>query len=80
MTSRLPLSRRIADDLTAQIESGALAPGERLPSTRELAAAYGAGRATVTRAVRLLHAAGLVEGDPGRGVFVAGRREPGRSS
>lgn len=71
MSTRPPLFRRIAYDLAEQIASGRLGPGDRLPSTRALAERYDAAMRTATRAVGLLHDAGLVEGDPGRGVFVA---------
>ena len=63
--------RRIADELTAQIRAGDLAPGSKLPSTAELAEQYGVSVATAYRAVSLLHDRDLVVGQPGRGVFVA---------
>jgi DNA-binding GntR family transcriptional regulator len=66
--------RRIADDLTAQIKSGALAPGTKLPSTTELAEKYEASVGTAYRAVSLLHDRDLVMGQPGRGVYVAGEK------
>ncbi|WP_425435374.1 GntR family transcriptional regulator [Micromonospora pattaloongensis] len=66
--------RRIADDLTAQIKGGALAPGTKLPSTAELADKYGVSVATAYRAVSLLHDRDLVMGQPGRGVYVAGEK------
>ncbi|RKQ91168.1 DNA-binding transcriptional MocR family regulator [Solirubrobacter pauli] len=52
------------------------APGERLPSVRELMARHRAGPATVQRAIAELAARGLVEARPGRGTFVAARSEP----
>lgn len=66
-------SRRIAADLRASIEAGDLAPGRRLPSERDLAARYGAARNTAREAIRLLEAAGLVDVEHGRGVFVRGQ-------
>lgn len=63
--------RRIADAITEKIKSGALSPGEKLPSTAKLAEEYGVSPATVYRAVSLLHDRDLVMGHPGKGVFVA---------
>jgi GntR family transcriptional regulator len=67
--ARLP-SRRIAADLRAAIESGKLTAGEKLPSERDLATRYGTARNTAREAFRLLEAAGLVDIEQGRGVFV----------
>jgi GntR family transcriptional regulator len=66
--------RRIADELTAQIKSGELAPGTKLPSTSKLAEQHGVSVATAYRAVSLLHDRDLVIGQPGRGVYVAGEK------
>jgi GntR family transcriptional regulator len=63
-------SRRIAHDLRKAIEVGELAAGQRLPSERDLAARYGTARNTAREAIRLLAAAGLVDVEHGRGVFV----------
>jgi GntR family transcriptional regulator len=65
-----PPSRVIADDLRNKIESGDLAPGDKLPSERELADQYGTARNTAREAVRLLTGAGLVTAEHGRGSFV----------
>ncbi|GHJ45522.1 hypothetical protein Cs7R123_28640 [Catellatospora sp. TT07R-123] len=64
--------RRIADAITEKIKSGELSPGEKLPSTAQLADQYDVSPATVYRAVSLLHDRDLVIGHPGKGVFVAG--------
>lgn len=71
-----PLYRRIADDLRAQIESGAIAPGRQLPTELELRAQYDAARNTVRDAIRLLASQGLVETRPGLGTFAVRRLEP----
>jgi GntR family transcriptional regulator len=68
--SGTPPSRRIADELRELIVSGALEPGQRLPSERELAKSYGAARNTARQAIAILMAEGLVEAQHGRGVFV----------
>ncbi|UQI48719.1 GntR family transcriptional regulator [Streptomyces sp. HU2014] len=68
-------SRRIAEDLRKKILSGALGPGDKLPSERALAQQYETARNTAREAVRLLAEQGLVTAEHGRGVFV---REPQR--
>ena len=63
-------SRVIADDLRHQIDTGALGPGARLPSERELASQYGTARNTAREAIRILSEEGLVTAEQGRGSFV----------
>jgi GntR family transcriptional regulator len=65
-----PKYQQIADQLRAQIGSGALAPGHRLPSEPDLAAQYDASRNTVRLAIALLTNQGLVESRQGLGTFV----------
>ncbi|MGP3999583.1 GntR family transcriptional regulator [Streptomyces sp. 8N706] len=67
---RRPLSRRIADQLRKEIESGQHAPGAKLPSQRRLAERFGAVRNTVDEALKILAQEGLVVAEHGRGVFV----------
>src|SRR5580704_7131781 len=67
---RRPASRRIAHHLRRSIQSGELAPGDQLPSERQLAATYGIARNTARGAIRLLVDVGLVTAEHGRGVFV----------
>jgi GntR family transcriptional regulator len=61
---------QIADDLRQQITRGHLAPGERLPSTAQLAERYGVAIMTVRNALRLLNTESLVVSRQGSGVFV----------
>ncbi len=61
-------------ELEAKAAAGA--PGDRLPSVRELMARHRAGPGTVQRAIGLLAARGIVEARPGRGTFVAPRVRP----
>jgi len=64
---------QVARQLREQIESGELAPGDRIPSVHELVQMTGLSPGTVTKAVRVLHDAGLVVRAPGRGVYVRDR-------
>ena len=72
-TDPRPPYRQIADQLRADIYGQALAPGDQLPSERELVERYGTAHQTVRQAISLLKAEGLVIGRPGRGVFVRER-------
>lgn len=69
-----PKYRVIADALRAAIESGDLAPGQALPSQRDLAESWGVTVMTVRQAVNHLTEAGLAVTEHGRGTFVAPRR------
>ncbi|WP_030545948.1 GntR family transcriptional regulator [Streptomyces albus] len=51
---------QIADELRQQIHSGALAPGERMPTQAELADRFGVPRGTVRQALRILQDEGLL--------------------
>lgn len=76
MTAKDPRPRgaqRIADDLRAEIESGAIEPGEKLPTTRELVAKYEVTGETVRQAILRLKNAGLVTSRQGGGVYARDR-------
>jgi DNA-binding transcriptional regulator YhcF (GntR family) len=62
--------RRLADRLRDQIQSGALAPGEPLPSELRPAQQYGISRTSVRQAIGHLRTEGLVTVDRPRGTFV----------
>lgn len=68
-----PNYQRVADDLRHRILSGALGPGDKLPSFAQLQAQYGVGNNAVHMAIVLLKSEGLVYGHQGKGVFVADR-------
>ncbi|WBB82522.1 winged helix-turn-helix domain-containing protein [Micromonospora sp. WMMD882] len=76
MPTAEPPYRLIANELTARIKSGGLKPGDKLPSTRELAEAYQVHMNTASRALSLLHDRDLITGQSGRGTFVA--QHPGQ--
>ncbi|WP_433566198.1 PLP-dependent aminotransferase family protein [Nocardia sp. CA-151230] len=63
----------VAAALAGQIRDGRWAPGQRLPTHRQLAAEHGIAVATATRVFAELKRAGLVVGEPGRGSFVRDR-------
>lgn len=65
-----PIYQRIAAALRAQIDSGELAVGDPLPSTRRLMEIHDASNNVVRNAVDLLRQEGLVYGQPGKAVYV----------
>jgi DNA-binding transcriptional MocR family regulator len=71
LTERKHLAAGILRALEADMEAGRLAPGEQLPTHRELAEHLNVALGTVTRAYALAQAQGLVTGTTGRGTFVA---------
>ncbi|MFD9422626.1 MULTISPECIES: GntR family transcriptional regulator [unclassified Streptomyces] len=71
---------QIADDLAAQIRSGALAAGDAVPSETTLMERYGVASGTVRKAVAELRAAQLIETHHGRGSFVRSRPPVQRKS
>lgn len=64
-------ARQIASYLEQQIRAGAMTPGDRLQSVRNLAQQFGVSSKAVFSACELLEAQGLVVREQGRGVFVA---------
>ncbi|WP_367253839.1 PLP-dependent aminotransferase family protein [Pseudomonas sp. stari2] len=68
----MPRSRykTLVDTYAADIRSGRLLPGTRLPTHRQLAASEGLALVTASRVYAELEAMGLVSGETGRGTFV----------
>ena len=73
-----PRYREIAGELRRRIESGELAPGMRVPSTRAIVDEWGVAMATATRVLTELRHEGLVRAVPGVGTVVDGARRPAR--
>ena len=57
--------------MRAEILSGRLGPGARLPATRDLARQYGLARGTIVNAFEQLESEGYVEGSVGSGTYVS---------
>ncbi|HTJ31685.1 MAG TPA: TetR/AcrR family transcriptional regulator C-terminal domain-containing protein [Dactylosporangium sp.] len=64
--------QRIVADVRERIGDGRLRPGDRLPSTRDLAKRHGVALATATKALTLLQQQGVVVSKPRSGTVVAG--------
>lgn len=62
--------RRIAAEIRERIARGEFAPGDRVPSTREITRDWGVAMATATKVISALRDAGLVETRSGAGTVV----------
>src|SRR5919109_98344 len=67
-------TRHVREQIEAAIDRGDYAPGDRLPSERELVELLGVSRVSVREAIRSLEALGRVDVQHGRGCFVATSR------
>ncbi|MBU3666390.1 MAG: FadR family transcriptional regulator [Chthoniobacterales bacterium] len=70
LSRRRTLVDSVVDQVRNNIESGAIKPGDRLPSEFELCDRFGVSRTVIREATRRLQALGLVEVRRGRGLFV----------
>ena len=66
----LPIGTQLVWKLRSLIESGALEPGDRLPSVRTMAEAAGVNVNTARSVYGRLEHAGLIRSEHGRGTFV----------
>jgi GntR family histidine utilization transcriptional repressor len=71
---RIPLYRRVREDIMGRIVSGELQPGMRIDSENELVQRLGVSRMTVNRALRELTSEGVLRRLQGVGTFVAGSK------
>jgi GntR family transcriptional regulator len=77
-SSGVPITRQIADQIRSHSASGALAPGDRLPSVRQLAKELAVNQNTILRVYERLTAEGLLERRQGDGTYVADSLPRGR--
>ena len=68
---------RLADSVAAEIESGGLKPGDRLPPQRTFAYERKIAASTASRVYTELLRRGLVIGEVGRGTFISGEAKRG---
>jgi len=73
----VPVRDQLRSMLTAEIARGSHASGGKLPSERELAAAYGTSRTSVRQALEALVEQGVLFRTVGKGTFVAPDRADG---
>lgn len=65
------ISRQISYQLEHLILEGGLAPGQKIPSERQLVARLGVSRSVIREALHELQARGVIETQHGKGSFVA---------
>ena len=67
-----PIYAQVIERFKEQISAGAMLPGERLPSVRELAAELAINPNTIQRSYRQLELEGWIVSMQGKGCFVSG--------
>ena len=68
--SGMPIYTQIVEQVKQQVLSGALKPGDQLPTVRALALELRVNFNTVARAYRMLDEAGLISTQHGRGTYI----------
>ncbi|HXX46548.1 MAG TPA: GntR family transcriptional regulator [Candidatus Acidoferrales bacterium] len=76
LASPRPVYEQIVSGLRALLVAGEFAPGEQLPTVRQLAIDLGVHHNTVAESYRVLAEEGWLELRRGRGAVVLDRREP----
>src|SRR2546425_3181173 len=74
LRSGVPVYRQIIDQVLMAIASGALAPGDQLPTVRQLAVDLSINPNTVIRAYRELEIRGVLETEQGTGTFISNQK------
>lgn len=74
--SSVPFYRQIVDMVLAAISSGAILPGERLPTIRDLAVKLVVNPNTVVKAYSQLQMMGVLDTQQGSGVFIRPQDRP----
>lgn len=79
-SATLPLYHQLATRYRRAIDDGALTPGDRMPSVRQLMERHGVSLSTALQACRELEREGLLEARPRSGYFVRRRPQPARAA
>ena len=72
--SSQPIYRQIVNQVRIAVATGAVAPGDAIPSVRSLAEELVINRNTVAKAYAELTQAGVIESEPGRGMRISPQR------
>ncbi|WP_067480447.1 FadR/GntR family transcriptional regulator [Actinomadura hibisca] len=72
---RTTVTHRAIEEIKHKIAAGELAPGQRLPTERDLATELGLSRSSMREAIRALTVMGVLEARHGAGIYVT-RLEP----
>ena len=70
-----PIYEQVRDGLRRLVVSGAIAPGDKLPSVRQMAASLAINPNTIQRAYEALEAEGYLSTQAGKGCFASSRSE-----
>ncbi len=71
-----PVYLQLVDQVKAAVASGAIRPGEPLPSIRPLAEELKVNRNTIAKAYGEMESQGIIETQAGRGCFVSANHSP----
>jgi GntR family transcriptional regulator len=74
MATGVPVYRQIIDQVMGSIASGALKPGDQLPTVRQMAVDLAVNPNTVVRAYRELELRGVLDTQHGTGTFITQRK------
>ena len=77
---RMSIVEQVIQNLIFYIEDNHCAPGDKMPTEKEICERLGVGRSTVREAYRMLQAMGRVEAIQGKGVFVTDVEEQNKES
>jgi GntR family transcriptional regulator len=78
--SHVPIYVQIVDRVEHLIATGALKPGDQLPTVRQLAAELRVNFNTIARAYRILDESGVISTQQGRGTYVLEPPPPERAA
>ena len=78
--SHAPIYTQLVDRIKHMIASGALEPGDQLPTVRQMAAELRVNFNTIARAYRILDEEGVISTQQGRGTYVLEPLPPERAS
>ena len=68
--SESPITNQIVEQIQQQLSSRKLKPGDQMPTVRALATELRINFNTVARAYRMLHEAGILSTQQGRGTYI----------
>jgi GntR family transcriptional regulator len=78
-SSGVPITRQIADQIRSHSASGTLAPGDRLPSVRQLARELAVNPNTILHVYERLTVEGLLERRQGDGTYLTNGLSPAKT-
>ena len=67
---------QVVEQIQSGVRDGSLAPGQRLPTERELGESFGVSRAVIREALKVLASMGMVESRQGSGNYIAANPVP----